>query len=279
MMRFSFRSILVSSVLVMVVLAITGTRGDHLRFGRSAQAAGQTTIFLPNISYHPLTPPYDMARILAGDSRLYEVQHSSGSQARHQTQTDDYHFFHTKGDEINAEWEELWYTDEAVYRGTDTSPGNNLYYTLRDVGIYGSAWAPRFWNVGELYERNPAVTFYDKSDCSVVMAGHQRSWLKFETFHQQFTFDSGITLDNVIELSWLLAPDGQPIERYLYAYRYGLVGWWSDDGQQSYVSELHEPGTRPDSQREIIPCLDRTAQRLPLAPEQTLPYWPGEHRR
>ena len=177
-----------------------------------------------------------------------------------------------------AEWEELWVTADTIFRGTDTSPGNEQYYTLRDPGRYGSAWAPRFWRVGDLYERNPLVTFYRKSDCGVVLNGTQRSWLRFEAYHPTFTFQSGITLSQVVELAWLLSPGGTPIERYFYAAGYGLVGWTSSSAGYSYISEIHAPGTRPDNGREIISCLDTTAAPLQLRADP-LPYWPGNHRR
>ncbi len=281
---------LIMALTTLVASATAGSSFDHRTGSRRAAGAiaqgrqGQlpevaTTIFFPIVSNRPITPPYDMAQLMSGDWRLYEVQHSSGSQARHQTQTDGVFFFHVKGDELNAEWEELWYTEEAVYRGTDTSPGNAQYYTLRDPGLYGSAWAPRYWNVGELYERNPVVTFYRKSDCGAVLTGSQQSWLLFEAYYPSYTFPNGITLNNVVQLAWLLEPNGAPLERYYYALFYGLVGWWSSTNQQSYISEIHPPGARPNSKREVIGCLDRSPLNQQAGPVAPLPYWPGDHRR
>lgn len=212
---------------------------------------------------------FDMVPYMAGSPGhgvLYEVQHSNGSQARHQTQTEADRFFHTKG-ELLGEWEELWYTGSLIYRGTDTSPGNGLYYTLRDSGQYGSAWAPRFWRVGEIYERNPEVTFYYKTTCAPTMAGTQRSWLRFDAHFPSYTFGSGITLYDVVRLSWLLDPDGQPVEQYFYARGYGLVGWGSSSAGSSYINEIHAPGSRPDNPREPIECLNTngiTPTGLPL---------------
>lgn len=236
-------------------------------------------VYLPLILTSPLQPPYDMNMFMVGDGRLYEVQHSGGSQARHQTQVEGTTFYHTKGNEVYAEWEELWYSQQYIYRGTDTSPGSDMYYTLRDNGRYGSAWAPRLWDVGDIFERNPVVSFYRKSDCSFVVGGSHRSWLLFEEYHPQYTFDSNITLNNVIQLAWLLDPAGAPEERYFYAQHYGLVGWWSSDRGMSYVSEIHQPGARPDNTREVIPCLDRS--RTWKWPPFTgkLPYWPTDYRR
>jgi hypothetical protein len=222
------------------------------------EPAYQTTMLFPLFFGGPLMPGYDMVAFMVGDGRLYEVQHSSGSQARHQTQFEGTSFYHTKGNEYSAEWEELWASATTIYRGTDTSPGNGQYYTLRDPGMYGSAWAPRFWTVGDVFRRLPLVTFYQKSDCAPVMGGYQESWLRFEAYYPNYTFASGITLANVVELAWLPSPTGEPLESYFYAQQFGLVGWQSSSQGLSYVSELHEPGTRPDNTREVIPCLNRS---------------------
>jgi hypothetical protein len=221
---------------------------------------------------------FDMTRFMIGDGRLYEVRHSSGSQARHQTQVEDGRFYHTKGNEIRAEWEELWADAEIIYRGTDTSPGNDRYYTLYENDEVGSAWSPRYWKVGDLYERNPYVVFYRKADCRVVASGFQRSWLRFQAYYPAYTFASGIRLTNVIELSWLLAPDGDPIESYFYAQSYGLVGWSSADRGGSSISQIHAPGQRPDNTREVIGCLDRVADRLLLSPELNFGPLPNGYR-
>jgi hypothetical protein len=215
-------------------------------------------VFLPVVFKEPLLPPYDMAQFMIGDRRLYEVQHSGGSQARHQTQVEGGRFYHTKGDEVKAEWEELWATEDTIYRGTDTSPGNDQYYTLFEDNKAGSAWSPRYWNVGDVYKREPFVVFFRKSNCTVVADGFQPSWLRFEAYYPTYTFQSGIKLYNVVELSWLLKEDGEPIESYFYAEKYGLVGWGSADRGFSYVSWLHEPGQRPDNKREVIACLDKS---------------------
>ncbi len=232
-------------------------------------------VYMPIIARAALTPPFDMAQFMIGKGRLYEVQHSGGSQARHQTQIAKGRFYHTKGDELKAEWEELWATEDTIYRGTDTSPGNNQYYTLFDDNAAGSAWSPRYWDVGDVYERNPFVIFFSKSDCRVVADGFQRSWLRFEAYYPTYTFRSGIALHNVIELSWLLKEDGDPVESYFYAENYGLVGWGSVDRGFSYVSWLHEPGQRPDNKREVIACLARTSQRPPSTLLDDGPLPPG----
>ena len=147
----------------------------------------------------------------------------------------------------------------------DAAPSSRTFYILRDESSQvGSAWSPRFWDVGDLYERNPLVTFYQKEDCSILVNGYQHSWLRFEAYYPTHTFDSDITLANVIELAWLLAPDSEPIETYYYAIDYGLVAWTNDERGFSYISEIHAPGQRPDNTREYISCLQSVCQTSPI---------------
>lgn len=276
------RRSIVSLILILVVMLLTGlvltTSRRVEASGRFAQSGSSDSVaYLPVIFSTRKGPTFDMTVFMIGDGRLYEVMHSSGSQARHQTQTSAARFYHTKGNEIKAEWEELWVGGNLIFRGTDTSPGNDQYYTLYENGLAGSAWSPRYWSVGEVYERNPFVVFYRKGDCGVVASGYQRSWLRFEGYYPTYTFKSGLKLDDVVELTWLLQEDGQPVESYFYARSYGLVGWGSDDRGYSYINEIHAPGQRPDNKREVIDCLaDRSLHFLQFGPELNFgPLPPG----
>ncbi len=231
----------------------------------------------PQPSPTPSTQGYDLARYKQGDGRLYEVHFKADdfeTQARHQTQFLNGRFYHTKGNENYAEWEELWNDTYYVYRGTDTSPGNGYFYTLYESvtdylrGNPGSKWSERYMSVGEMYFRRPYVVFFRKSDCGLVAGGQypDPSWLKFQAFHRSYTFDTGITLNNVVELAWMPGNENgptQPVdERYFYAEGYGLVGWKKPSlGWRSAISEEHLPGTRPDNLRETIACLQATADQ------------------
>ena len=219
----------------------------------------------------------DMNRFFISDKRiLYEVRHSTGSQARHQTHIEGPRFFHTKGNEIKAEWEEMWSASGFIYRGTDTSPGKDelgreryysLYASSNPGSPVGSRWIPRYWKVGDIFARNEYVVFRNKANCSVLNSGWAPTWLKFEAYYPQYTFASGITLKNVVQLAWLLSLNGQPEERYYYAEDYGLVGWGSADRGLSYINEIHGPGQRPDNKREVIPCMNQMDQTLSYSPE------------
>ncbi len=273
----------ISLIPVIVVMLLTGlvlATSRQAEASRIAQSSSSDpVVYLPAIFSARRGPTFDMAVFMIGDGRLYEVMHSSGSQARHQTQTSTTRFYHTKGNEIRAEWEELWVGGNLIFRGTDTSPGNDQYYTLYENGLAGSAWSPRYWSVGEIYERNPYVVFYRKDDCGIVASGYQRSWLRFEGYYPTYTFKSGLRLNDVVELTWLLQKDGQPIESYFYARSYGLVGWGSADRGFSYINEIHAPGQRPDNKREAIGCLDdRSFHFLRYDPELNFGPLPPEFR-
>ena len=273
----------ISLIPVIVVMFLTGlilATSRQAEASRIAQSSSSDpVVYLPAIFSARRGPTFDMAVFMIGDGRLYEVMHSGGAQARHQTQTSTTRFYHTKGNEIRAEWEELWVGGNLIFRGTDTSPGNDQYYTLYENGLAGSAWSPRYWSVGEIYERNPYVVFYRKDDCGIVASGYQRSWLRFEGYYPTYTFKSGLRLNDVVELTWLLQKNGQPIESYFYARSYGLVGWGSDDRGFSYINEIHAPGQRPDNKREAIGCLDdRSFHFLRYDPELNFGPLPPEFR-
>lgn len=276
-----------------VLAALGAAQGDDTlrdpRGGKSSLAdptsplTPTTTIFMPFVGKNYDPKSIDILPFMAGDDHIYEVKLTIGDdeyQARHQTQAAGHIFYHTKGNQFSAEWEELWHADGYIYRGTDTSPGNGKYYTLRDPGMYGSKWAPRYWQVGDIYFRNPHVQFYYKDNCMPVAGegGTFPSRLLFEAFYPSYTFESGITLANVVQLAWLPATSNNVLERYFYAEGYGLVGWRSNSGARSYVSEIHAPGARPDNVREEISCLDRSALILPQFRVPLLD-WPAEYRR
>jgi len=246
-------------------------RGHRHMPGASTQCPGNTLdSWLPYVigdDYEPPPPEppqpttydlaYYMAAFLDSNGPLYEVQTLGGGQERHQTQTaSGGMFWHTK----NRNWEELSVSDTYILRGTDTSQSGTTYYTLRDGGTYWSEWAPREMVIGEVFGRDPIVAVYRKRDCSIVSQGAQESWLRLDAIHSTWTSPAaaGIQLDDVMQLSWLATPDPDSwIERYFYAAGYGLVGWQSRTTTAG-ISEIHPKGSRPDNQRMVIGCLDRS---------------------
>lgn len=199
---------------------------------------------------------------------LYEVQTQisvdgdwgSGPQQRHQTQNELREiFYHTKGGDgpyKNAEWEQLKVDELKIYRSIDTSPSEDQsqYYELYDVPEQKwSVWCDRYMVPGHMFTRYPFVDFRKKSDCSMVSSGRQQSMIVLEVVHDSYKFFTGIELEDVAIMLWTDMA-GNPIERYYYAVGYGLVGW-EGNNRRAAISEIHEPGARPNSVRETISCL------------------------
>jgi GH25 family lysozyme M1 (1,4-beta-N-acetylmuramidase) len=203
--------------------------------------------------------PY-MTGMLGPDGRgpLFEVRHSSGSQARHQTQRDPHRpgwYYLTKGNELSAEWEHFGADDKAIYRGRDTSPGGGMMYTLYGApGVYGSVWAPRRMAVGETFPRNPLVRWQRIADCQTTEERRQPSTIRLAAA-QKAMMVNGIFVGDCILLQWLL-PNGRVEETWTFSRMYGLVTWTKADGQRSEISEAHAPGQRPDNRRQVITCAE-----------------------
>src|SRR5215213_8252648 len=107
----------------------------------------------------------DLLEYLRGDGRLYELVNTWGSSEISQTQTEANNvFFHVK----NSQWEELWADDVFIYRGTDCSPGNAELYMLSENNHYGSAWVPRWFNVGQSFQRTATVIWRRKDNGQAV---------------------------------------------------------------------------------------------------------------
>jgi hypothetical protein len=206
------------------------------------------------------TQRFDMLSYVRGDGRLYDLQFnwSGGGTQRLQTQVDGTRFYHVK----YSEWEEFWYDDLFIYRGTDTSPGKGEVYTLYENGQYGSPWLPRKMTIGVPFRRTPLVVFRRKSDGTLVPGKTfiQITWIQLEAIHSRLKLASGIEIANVAVLAAMEDDGGKPrstpFERYYYAQKYGLVQWEGSLGRSTLVNEF-KPGTAPDNVREVLPWLAR----------------------
>ena len=121
--------------------------------------------------------------------------------------------------------------------------------------------------VGQKYFRNPIVSHYKKGGhpdnpetCKPEVSQRHGTWIVLVSYEAEKTFFTGIKLNHCITLAWLTHPDDEPTETYVYAKGFGLVGWTGTgpDGnwREAAISEIHEPGTRPDNRREAIDCLE-----------------------
>lgn len=217
------------------------------------------------ISPPPPSPPppptdtsaHDLLAYMLGDGTIYELQVKNGPQERAQTQRGKGNiFYHVKGNPDAANWEELSFDERFIYRRTDTSQSATEFYRLSQPGKteFGSAWAPRRMTIGQVFRRNALVTHMRKhAPCGVTNQGWVSSTIKLVAIHPTITFFTKITLSDVMEL---FAKDdtGALQETYYYHRQFGLVGFRNHE-MESAISEIHPPGSRPDSIRHIPPCL------------------------
>lgn len=211
----------------------------------------------------------DMLDYIRGDGHVYDVEFqfpghtwSSGIE-RMQTQIEGRRFFHVKGGPGAADhnWEELWYDNQYIRRGTDISPSEEEYYQTEEDGEYGQKWIPRIVRVGGKHLAVPLVTFRYKSNGQNVSGKdpyHFGHWIELKQIHESFTFESGITLNNVIEL-WGYLDDGGKFglnfERYFYAKGFGLVGWTDPTKDwRSYIKVIQVKGVN-NLARKVVPTI------------------------
>lgn len=202
----------------------------------------------------------DLLPYLRGDGRLYTIRAFINGRENNetaQTQTGGARFYQTK----NRNWEEMWFDDNYIYRGIDTSPGNHpttgapyFYALVGNNGNIGSAWARRQMAPGELHQQRHTVVERDLASCAELARYPHSSYIKFVAHHSTWEGGQGVTLPDVVELAWIFTPDETPEERYFYARNYGLVGWRGRLGY-SGICEVFAPGSRPNNERLAISCL------------------------
>ncbi|MBN1200862.1 MAG: peptidoglycan DD-metalloendopeptidase family protein [Anaerolineae bacterium] len=199
---------------------------------------------------------YNMLDYLRGDGRLYEMEHTwnSGGRMRAQTQIDGERFYHV----LDSEWSELWDDEYFIYRGTDTSAGEEEAYTLTESGHYGSAWIPRRMTIGVPFRHMALIVSRRTSDGEITRQHTQITWLQLEAVHNRIRLPGGFQLNDVAVLAAYRDKNGQPqdrpFERYFYAKKYGLVAWGSAQGR-AYIVEEYESGAQPDNQRKRLDWL------------------------
>jgi murein DD-endopeptidase MepM/ murein hydrolase activator NlpD len=207
----------------------------------------------------PTPATVDLLPFFRGNGVLYEVRTVSGAQTgaqeRFQTQLGGgTWFYQTK----NTQWEEFYYDNDYIWRRRDTSPGpapsyamrpgQMRWYSQKETGKEGARWCKRHMSVGETFV-GPGhhVQFYYKSDCAPDSANSG-------TAYNRVTFLALYKAGEWRGMPFRVIAVGDPAGEIMYfGEGYGLVGWKSSWGE-SYLSEIHAPGTRPNNAREILPC-------------------------
>lgn len=188
----------------------------------------------------------------AGAGEMIQVQRTPGSGI----------FYHVKGHGFtNCNYEVFKVTETDIYRLYDTSPGNNELYSINN--FQGEVWLPRFVDEGYVHRFDIKLDWFDKTTGQEIQKGNENfgHYLEVVAFYDQYTFPSGIVVQDVVELRSFFG-ENQPFERYWYAKGMGLVGWQSDtDDRVSYINNIL-PLHVSDLQREQIGWLGE-----PSAPE------------
>lgn len=189
--------------------------------------------------------------------RLFEVETKvngqSRGQQRHQNQVWHGRLYFCKGGDGAAapcQWEELRVASGKIQRWRDFSFSATDYY---DVGNTFVDWMKSEMAEGEIFTSHAQISHYQKSDCR-KWAGPSATtdYLKFFKRHATWEGYNGIVLSDVIEVHWSKSSTFNVIEEIYFfssdSRASGLVGWKNErDGRDARVSELHEPGQRPNS--------------------------------
>jgi len=225
----------------------------------------------------------DLLQYIKGDGRIYDVNYKfyggpgEGTE-RMQTQHEGKRFYHVKGgpDSHQYNWEELWHDETYIYRGTDISPEQGQLYQSSEEGRYGQRWIPRYASIGTRHLASPTITFRYKSNGNNVQGKPPYlfpHWVEVKAIHKQYRFESGIVLNDVLELwGYLHDPSGNKpgvnFERYFYAKGYGLVSWHDPTKPNNWRSFIaREKVSSQDLRREVIPWL-----KLPPIGDITVSY-------
>jgi len=190
----------------------------------------------------------------AGVAPFFVLQHGSGPTEDIQVQVMGESIYVVK----NHQYEHMRIHNGYVERREDTSRGGGTMYILDD-GYGWSRWCPEVWAVGDAFYRSPTVRVMDKN-CNPISNDLVGSWLRFNKLHPVWTSPpsnaspNGITLKNVVELSFAWSRDGAWLERYFIPPNLGpYCEWMNNSGGHSWISEI--PAGRPPLQREVIHCM------------------------
>ncbi|MCA9868695.1 MAG: CAP domain-containing protein [Anaerolineales bacterium] len=185
----------------------------------------------------PTSAEIDLLDYLRGDGRAYMVRHPDGNQEKFRTVVRPANrWLQLK----NSQWEEFWFTDDYIWRGVDTSPGDGQYYRQFEDSQEGARWCPRRMDVGQgwIAPVQHTVQTYRKSDCAPVdhhRNGRTTNRLRLVARHERTTWN-GVTVEDVIEV---VSSTG---ESMWFGRGYGLVAWRSGWGESaiSYLLPAHE---------------------------------------
>jgi len=202
----------------------------------------------------PTIPPsnkIDLLPYLRGVNGFHaELQYAWNNGGTHPIQAqrgDGTVFYFVKGH--SGEYEMLYFDNNYIYRGIDTSEAPDRFYTqntlVNNEVIYGAVWANRHMAIGEVVSKRPYIEhWFQETPPRFDRAAQVNDTLLLKEHLPSKTFPSGITVQDVVFLTW-----NGSVEGYWFARGMGLVGF-EYAGGRSYISEIHT--NRPNLQRNAV---------------------------
>jgi murein DD-endopeptidase MepM/ murein hydrolase activator NlpD len=211
-----------------------------------------TLYLLPAVSLQPTSPQPGVTDLLPyfspangqyGDIIILKNNWGEGDE-RQQLQQSGSNLYVTK----NASFEQRIIRTSTIDLVLDTSRGNGEMYTV------SGPWIPKQMSVGQSFTRTETVQVRRKDDCQNVGNPYtSTSQIKLVAKHSSLPIEGGVTIQDVIELHWIL--NGVVEERYWYGRHRGLVQWKPKDGRRSWATEVIPYGQQGNNTREVISCL------------------------
>lgn len=202
-------------------------------------------------------PPPEPAKIdilpyLLGTDKFHaELQYTWNGGGTHPIQTQfasEKVWYYVKGH--SGEYEMLYYDNNYIYRGIDTSEAPDKFYTQNTIVsgniIYGAMWAKRKVGIGEVVAKTPWIEHYwQTSPPQLRHSAQANDTLVLREIIPTKVYPNGLILKDVIFMTWNGTTEG-----YYFARDKGLVGF-KFNGGESYITQIHT--NRPDLVRNVVP--------------------------
>lgn len=120
----------------------------------------------------------------------------------------------------NHKYEKFHWDDHYIYRTDDISAADDELYRVNNGS--GAPWCPRMMQVGQTFDARLRIDHY-KYDGRYLHGGEVVHHVTLAEYHPHWTFQSGVTLADVIKVVIEL-PRGNIFDTIWFAKDYGLAG-------------------------------------------------------
>ncbi len=164
-----------------------------------------------------ICPPNGKAFLLSSSENCQSIQMSDGWIEFHK----------------NRNMEEFYVTSTVIGRGADTSDlsrdgvhADGTFYVQYTAtrAHYGCAWAARFMEIGDQFQRQTHIAQYNHDMSTPMREYDESSTLKLTQHFDALPLPNGQVVRDVLEFEWIDS-GGTGQELYYYANGYGLVGF------------------------------------------------------